>query len=198
MSAEFRWHRRRSAGRSRLQSPHQALSGAVPGRTWARKRVFEFLILRSRSSTTLRPATWPCSRATAPPSASRPGANCSPPRAPRAAGSAACRWSGARREADPRDALPGVLRRHRAARHQWPRAHGRARRAGGMRRRRRAPRRPGVRRRRRRDRHPAGGGARRRAPRAREGQRREPVARGAAARREAGRRAPAARNPAGG
>ena len=46
MSAEFRCHRRRSAGRSRLQSPHQALSGAVPGRTWARKRVFEFLILR--------------------------------------------------------------------------------------------------------------------------------------------------------
>ncbi len=71
------------------------------------------------------------------------------------------RRPGARRQADPRDALPGVLRRHRAARHQGPRAHGRARRAGGVRRRRRAPRRPRVRRRRRRGRHPARASSRR-------------------------------------
>ena len=35
---------RSCAGRSRLQRPHQAKSGAVPGRSWVGKRVFEFPI----------------------------------------------------------------------------------------------------------------------------------------------------------
>ena len=47
---------RRCAGRSRLQRPHQAKSGAVPGRSWARKRVFEFPILLGR---VLAPALLP-------------------------------------------------------------------------------------------------------------------------------------------